>query len=102
MGRPSVTPPTVLRRGSVTSPTIGRPFVVSPTVFRTLQGAKLAEGWDGRVDGEKDGIPSKQSTTAAVLASATVLVSAAAEESCHFEGIGYLERERLEGLLVDG
>jgi hypothetical protein len=34
IGRPSVTPPTVLRRGEVMPPTIGRPFVVSSTVLR--------------------------------------------------------------------
>lgn len=36
IGKPSVTPPTVLRRGEVTPPTMGRPLVVSSTVFRRL------------------------------------------------------------------
>jgi len=36
MGRLSVTPPTVLRSGEVTPPTIGRPLVVSSTVLRRL------------------------------------------------------------------
>jgi hypothetical protein len=41
MGRPSVTPPTVLRRGDVTPPTMGRPLVVSSTVFRSLRGLAM-------------------------------------------------------------
>jgi hypothetical protein len=36
IGKPSVTPPTVFRRGEVTPPTMGRPLVVSSTVFRSL------------------------------------------------------------------
>ena len=38
MGRPSVTLPTVLRRGDVIPPTIGRSLVVWSTVFRRLGG----------------------------------------------------------------
>jgi hypothetical protein len=37
MGKPSVTPPTVLSNGDVMPPTTGRPFVVSSTVFRRLE-----------------------------------------------------------------
>lgn len=34
--RPSVNSPTVFKRGEVTPPTMGRPLVVSSTVFRRL------------------------------------------------------------------
>lgn len=37
IGSPSTTPPTVWRRGDVIPPTIGRPFVVSSTVPRSLE-----------------------------------------------------------------
>jgi hypothetical protein len=41
MGKPSVMPPTVFRRGDVMPPTMGRPFVVSSTVFRSLRASVL-------------------------------------------------------------
>jgi hypothetical protein len=43
MGSPSVTSPTVVRRGSVIWPTTGRPFVVSFTVFKTLKFVSASE-----------------------------------------------------------
>lgn len=44
MGSPSTTPPTVWRRGDVMPPTMGRPFVVSSTVPRSLENDISAVG----------------------------------------------------------
>jgi hypothetical protein len=65
IGSPSVTPPTVLRRGEVIPPTIGRPFVVSSTVFSRLEAyfsIYLAERCLGN-------IPAKKTTAAVAIAS---------------------------------
>ena len=68
MGKPSVTPPTVLRRGEVTPPTMGKPFVVSSTVLRSLPvSVSLTSNGGAGVS-----IPSEKSTsTVAVVTAAT-------------------------------
>jgi hypothetical protein len=83
IGRPSVTPPTVFRRGEVTPPTIGRPLVVSSTVFRRLEEEELAKVAQVDIAGleMRGNSPSKKTATTAVV----VAVAAASEKSCHFD-----------------
>jgi hypothetical protein len=76
MGKPSVTPPTVLRSGEVMPPRMGRPFVVSSTVFRSLRASVLC------ISMERGNLPSKKST---ITGLSVVVSTTTAKKSCHFD-----------------